>query len=64
MAGTTAGLWSSVEEAAACIGQTTVAQPDRWRAGVYRELFDVYRSLYPELERSFRRLAVIGPARV
>jgi xylulokinase len=56
LAGTTAGLWSSAEQAIKRIKHRSVNTPDPERVELYRNMFDVYRSLYPLLSDTFKKL--------
>jgi xylulokinase len=57
VAGLALRVWSTAEEAVEQVRVTSTVEPDRARASRYRELYPVYRSLYPELKRSFEALA-------
>jgi xylulokinase len=62
VAGVAVGVWKSAEEAAAQIPQTSVLEPIPANARRYRELFQVYRSLYSDLKRSFDALSAFAGA--
>ena len=58
LAGVGAGAWPTVSAAcAACIKITGSTQPDPAQAAAYREAYAVYRSLYPELKKTFSQLS-------
>ncbi|MGA2547719.1 MAG: xylulokinase [Rectinemataceae bacterium] len=59
VAGAATGVWGSIEEGANLVNDSASLPPDPARVGRYRELFEVYRSLYPELSRSFDAIAAI-----
>ncbi len=59
VAGAATGVWASIEEGAALVEDDASLPPDRARVGKYRDVFAVYRSLYPELRPSFDAMAVI-----
>jgi len=57
LAGVGAGVWSNVEKACeACIRVTGSTQPDLSDEGAYRKAYEVYRELYPALEKSFGKM--------
>lgn len=62
VAGLATGMWRSAEEAVSRIRETSALAPDPARAARYRELFQLYRSLYPDLRRSFEALAGFAAA--
>lgn len=57
VAGVSMGVWSRAEEGAARIAETSVLQPNRETVSLYQELFEIYRSLYPGLTRTFDALS-------
>ena len=57
VAGVSTGMWGSAEEAAAQIRETSSLQPHPGTVRLYQERFKIYRSLYPELARSFESMA-------
>ena len=59
VAGVALGVFKSAEEAASLVCEASVLEPNPANARRYRELRQVYRSLYPELMRSFDALAGI-----
>ena len=59
VAGVALGVFKSAEEAASLVCEASVLKPNPANARRYRELRQVYRSLYPELMRSFDALAGI-----
>lgn len=58
LAGVGSGLWKDVETACAetikVVGRTT---PDERNAKIYREMYEQYRALYPNLRETFNALA-------
>jgi xylulokinase len=57
VAGAAIGAWGSVEEGAALVADKGALPPRAEGADRYKEVFGVYRSLYPELSRSFAAIA-------
>lgn len=57
VAGTGVGLWPSVEEAVRALRVETRTHPIAAHVERYRQLFEVYRGLYPALKPSFDRIA-------
>lgn len=58
LAGVTAGLYGSVDEACSTVRlRAEVTEPDPERTKVYEEHYEVYRSLYPATEEAMHRLA-------
>ena len=57
VAGVSRGVWASETEAAALIRVTSTLQPDVGQVRLYRELFQIYQSLYPMLTSSFNGMA-------
>lgn len=57
VAGVSVGMWGSAEEASARIPEKSSLQPDRRNSTLYRERFQIYRSLYPGLTRFFDAMA-------
>src|SRR5205814_4850891 len=61
LAGVGAGLFGSVEEAAALVRlRPEVAEPDPARSRLYDEYFDAYRALYPATRDVMRRLSALA----
>ncbi|MFZ3122697.1 MAG: hypothetical protein WA104_04945, partial [Thermodesulfovibrionales bacterium] len=59
VAGTGAGIWSSVEEATNILKVETEVLPDLKNSRTYNELFEVYKELYPVLKPTFNKLSQI-----
>jgi xylulokinase len=58
LAAVTAGIFTSVQEACSVVKlRPEVTEPDAARAAVYKEYFDVYRSLYPVTSKTMARLS-------
>ena len=56
VAGVGAGLWSNIEQAAACLSVESVTEPNKQNIPVYRELHDIYSGLYQDFKERFRQL--------
>ncbi|MCG8360115.1 MAG: xylulokinase [Kiloniellales bacterium] len=60
LAGVGTGVWRDIAEAAGACTPVERWHPDAARGQSYRELFDVYRALYPALTTVFGRLSRRG----
>ena len=57
LAGVAAGAYSDVDEATSVVKmREEITEPDKERAKVYEEHYEVYRSLYPETSQAMSRL--------
>jgi len=57
LAGVGSGFWSSVRDAASCVKVETKTQVTSENVKVYREFFELYRSLYGTLKSTFKTLS-------
>jgi xylulokinase len=57
LAGVGSGFWSSVRDAASCVKVETKTQVTPENVKVYREFFELYRSLYGTLKSTFKTLS-------
>ncbi len=59
VAGTGCGIWQNMEEATKVLKVETKIMPDKKNEEIYKQLYGVFKNLYPDLRKSFDILSEI-----
>ncbi|CAM5774142.1 xylulokinase [Labrys miyagiensis] len=64
LAGVGAGRWRSLDDAVQVVSETDHVEPNSARASLYEAMHPIYKTLYPALQATFGRLALLADRKV